>query len=153
MAPKQDTTTETVSPAAAATRAEIGNRPRQSVVRYVQYYIIVRDTAPDQLDELFGDQVTALEAVADKVTNPIQEAIEKATATQHDLAIKALENDDALVGYANYVFDPEVFAEKTRERQPRVKRTVAEKAQDLLAEASDADLEALRELLAARGIA
>jgi len=155
MAPRKNEVTEetgTVSDAAAATRAEIGNRPRQSVVRLVEHYVTVRDAAPDEVDRLFGSQVDVLEANADKVRNPIQVAIEKATADTLERSIKALENEDALNGYASFVFDQEKFDEKTRVKQPRVKRTVAEKAQDLLAEATDEDLAALQELLAARGL-
>ena len=149
-----ETVTESteISEAAAATRAEIGNRPRQSVVRLVEHYVTIRDAAPEEVERLFGSQVDELEANADKVRNPIQAAIEKATADQLDRSIKAMENEDALNGYANFVFDQEKFDEKTREKKPRVKRTVAEKAQDLLAEASDDDLKALQELLAARGL-
>lgn len=141
-----------ISDAAAATRAEIGNRPRQSVVRFVQHYVTIRDAAPEDLDRLFGSQVDALEAVADKVENPITKAIETATAAQVARSIAALENEDALNGYAAYVFDQEIFDEKTREKKPRVKRTITEKAEDLLSEASDAELEALKALLAARGL-
>ena len=155
MARKNDTETvesTEISEAAAATRAEIGNRPRQSVVRLVEHYVTVRDAAPDEVERLFGAQAEVLEANADKVRNPIQAAIEKATADQLERSIKAMENEDALNGYASFVFDQEKFDEKTREKKPRVKRTVAEKAQDLLAEASDDDLKALQELLAARGL-
>lgn len=154
MAKKNDTveTATDVSEAAARTRAEIGNRPRQSVKRFVEYYKIIRDAAPEELERLFGSQVETLEANADKVEDPIQRAIEKVTAEQVDRAVKALENDDALNGYAGYVFDQELFDEKTREKQPRARKTVADKAKDLLAEASDEDLKALQELLAARGL-
>lgn len=154
MAPKNDTATvETeVSEAAAATRAEIGNRPRQSVVRYVEHYVTIRETNPDRLEELFGDQIEALEAVADKVRNPVQEAIEKAASSQAELSLKALENDDPLNGYASYIFDQETFDEKTREKKPRTVKSKVEKAKDLLADASEDDLKALAELFAARGI-
>lgn len=154
MARKNDTPTETeLSEAAIAARTEIANRPRQSVVKFVQHYVTIRDTAPEELERLFGDQVSALEEVADKVPNVIQLAIEKVTTDQLERSIKALENEDPLNGYAAYVFDAEVFAEKTREKVARgPKKTVAEKANDLLAEASDEDLAALRELLAARGL-
>ena len=155
MARKNDeTVTESteISEAAAATRAEIGNRPRQSVVRLVQHYVTIRDTAPEEVERLFGSQVDELEAVADKVENPVAKAIENATNAQRDRSIAAMENTDELNGYANFAFDQEKFDEKTREKKPRVKRTVAEKAQDLLAEASDDDLKALQELLAARGL-
>ncbi|QFG04946.1 hypothetical protein SEA_MOLEFICENT_24 [Microbacterium phage Moleficent] len=155
MARKNDTestATAEVSEAAAATRAAVATRPRQSVVRFVQHFVTIRDTAPEELDRLFGDQQEALAEVADQVENPVQAAIEKVTAEQRDRSIKALENEDELNGYAAYVFDKETFEEKTREKKPRVKRTVAEKATDLLAEASDEDLAALREMLAARGL-
>lgn len=148
----EETTSTEISEAAAATRAEIGNRPRQSVKRFVEHYVTIRDAAPEELERLFGSQIDVLESNADKVENPIQVAIEKATADRVALSIKALENEDPLNGYAAYVFDQEAFDEKTRVKQPRVKRTVAEKAQDLLSEATDEDLKALQELLAARGL-
>ncbi|QJD51274.1 hypothetical protein SEA_ALOEVERA_25 [Microbacterium phage AloeVera] len=155
MAPKKDTTTETVelSPEARAAREAVATRPRQSVVRYVQHYVTIRDTAPEEVERLFGSQVEELEAVAAQVENPVQTAIEKATNDQRDRSIKALENEDELNGYANYVFNKETFDEKTREKKPRVKRTVAEKAEELISEASDDDLKALQALLAARGLA
>jgi hypothetical protein len=154
MAPKKsdETVSTEVSEAAAATRAEIGNRPRQSVKRFVEHYIVIKETAPDELDRLFGDQQAALEENVDKVDNPVQAAIEKATTELRDRSIKALENEDELNGYAHYVFDQETFDEKTRVKAPRTRKTVAEKATDLLAEASDEDLAALKELLAARGL-
>ena len=158
MAPKKnETAAETtdvkeLSPEAQAARLAVATRPRQSVVRFVEYFRTIREAAPDELDRLFGGQIDELDAVADKVESPIDRAFEKVKEETVARAIKALENEDELNGYANYVFDADVFAEKTREKQPRVKRTVAEKATDLLAEASDEDLQALKELLAARGL-
>ena len=142
----------TLSPEAQAARDAVANRPRQSVVRFVELYVIIRDAAPEKLEEYFGSQVDELEAVADKVENKIAKAIETATSNQLEIATKALENSDPLNGYASYVFDPEVFEEKTRVKQPRTKKTVADKAKDLLAEASDEDLKALHEMLVARGL-
>jgi len=151
---KNDETVESteVSEAAAATRAEIGNRPRQSVKRFVEHYVVIRETSPEDVERLFGDQVDILEENASKIDNPVQTAIEKATAELKDRSIKALENEDPLNGYAGFVFDQEKFDEKTRVKQPRTRKSVAEKATDLLAEASDEDLAALKELLAARGL-
>ena len=59
MAPKKNDVAETaeISEAAAATRAEIGNRPRQSVVRLVEHYVTIRDAAPEEVERLFGSQV------------------------------------------------------------------------------------------------
>jgi hypothetical protein len=155
MARKNDTTTEAptaseISEKAAATRAAIGDRPRQSVVRFVQHYITIRETAPDELERLFGDQIEALEEASKSVQNPITVAQEKVAAEASARSIAALENEDEKNGYANYVFDETVFAEKTKERQPRVKRTVAEKAKDLLEGASPEDIAALQALLAER---
>ena len=154
MAKKDTTAPETVelSPEAIAAREAVASRPRQSVVRYVELYNIIREAAPEKLDEYFGSQVEELEAVSDRVENKIAKAIETATQNQLEIATKALENSDPLNGYASYVFDPEVFEEKTRVKQPRTKKTVADKAKDLLAEASDEDLRALHEMLAARGL-
>ncbi|QNN98072.1 hypothetical protein SEA_FEDE_24 [Microbacterium phage Fede] len=157
MAPKKDTNTAAqteaeISEAAAATRAEIGNRPRQSQVRLVQHYVTIRDTSPEDVERLFGSQADALEAVADKVENPVQKAIETATAAQKERSIKAMENDDALNGYANFLFNQEVFDEKTRVKAPRKVRTFEEKSAELVTEASDEDLAALAEMLKARGL-
>ncbi|AZV01788.1 hypothetical protein SEA_UNPHAZED_26 [Microbacterium phage Unphazed] len=157
MAPKKNTeTVETesreLSPEAIAAREAVASRPRQSVVRFLEYYLIIRDSAPDELDRLFGDQVEVLEAHAAEIDNPIQKAIEAATKAQTERAVKALENDDALNGYANFVFDEEKFAEKTRVKQPRTKKTIAEKAEDLFSNASAEDLDALAEMMKARGL-
>jgi hypothetical protein len=146
-----------VSEAAAATRAEIGNRPRQSVVRFIQHYLTIKETSPDLVDELFGNQAEAieawLEANPDKVVSPIQAAIEKATANQQEISEKALRNEDALNGYAGYVFDSDVADEKTREKKERVVKSKVEKVADLLSgDISDEDAAALKELLAARGL-
>ncbi|QYC53794.1 hypothetical protein SEA_EUGENEKRABS_24 [Microbacterium phage EugeneKrabs] len=156
MAPKKNTE-ETVeskelSPEALAAREAVATRPRQSVVRFLEYFSIVRDAAPDELERLFGSQIEVLEQHVDEIESPIQKAVQKATQDQLDRAIKALENEDALNGYASYVFDEEVFAEKTRVKQPRQKKTVAEKAEDLLSTASEDDLAALAEMMKARGL-
>jgi len=137
--------------AAAQARAEIGNRPRQSVVRFVEHFRTIREAAPDRLEELFGDQIPALEAVADKVKSPIQTAIDKVAEQQVAISVKALTNTDPLNGYAGYRFNEEVFAEKTREKKPRVVKSKVEKAKDLLEGISPEELEELQALLAARG--
>ena len=141
-----------ISEAAAATRAAIGDRPRQSQVRLVSYYVTIRDAKPDLLEELFGGQIDELEAVSAVVVNPIQAAIEKATNDAVARAVHAMTNEDEKNGYANFQFDADVFALKTAEKAPRSKRTVVDKAKDLLAGASDEDLEMLKELLAQRNL-
>lgn len=138
-------------------RAElIRNTPRQSPLRFAQYFVIISEAAPERVDELFGSQVDVLtEVVAehgDKVGNPINDAIEKATAAQVEIAVKALKNDSPLTGYADYVFDEEKFAEKTREKKARVKKSAVDKVEDVLSTASPEDLAALAELMKARGI-
>jgi|SRR6478736_7224534 len=155
MAPKaqaEETATTEISEAAAATRAEIGNRPRQSVKRFVEYFNIISELAPDRLDEFFGDQVPALAEHADEVENPVIEFRKKSDEKQLELAVKALRNEDPLNGYANFVFDAEALAEKLRERKPRVVKTVKEKVEDVIASASPEDLQALAELLKAQGV-
>ncbi|QDF16977.1 hypothetical protein SEA_YELLOWPANDA_25 [Microbacterium phage YellowPanda] len=147
-----ETETKELSPEAQAAREAVASRPRQSVVRFLEYFLIVRDTAPDEIDRLFGDQVSVLEAHADEIENPITKAIETATKAQLDRAIKALENDDELNGYASFVFDEEKFAEKTRPKQARTKKTIVEKADDLFSNASQEDLDALAEMMKARGL-
>ena len=149
-APAEDV--KELSPEALAAREAVANRPRQSVVRFVELYVIIRDAAPEKLEEYFGSQIDELEAVADKVENKIAKAIETATSNQLEIATKALENNDPLNGYASYVFDEAVFEDKTKPKVARVKKTVVDKAQDLLSEATDDDLKALQELLAARGL-
>ncbi|QKY80384.1 hypothetical protein SEA_PABST_26 [Microbacterium phage Pabst] len=151
----EDTVVETekeLSPEAIAAREAVASRPRQSVVRFLEYYLIVRDAAPDELERLFGDQVDTLEAHAEAIENPIQKAIETATKAQVDRAVKALENDDELNGYASFVFDEEKFAAKTAPKKERKVRTVAEKAEDLISNASEKDLAVLAEMLKARGL-
>ena len=154
MAPKaatEETVTE-VSEAAAATRAEIGNRPRQSVKRFVEYFNIISELAPDRVEELFGNQVPAVAEVAHRVDNPVIVARTKADEAQLSLAVKALTNEDPLNGYANFVFDAEAFEEKLREKKTRTPKTVVEKAEDIIANAKPEDLQALAELLKAQGV-
>jgi DNA-directed RNA polymerase subunit F len=152
MAPKATTTESEVSEKAAATRAEIGNRPRQSVKRFVEYFNIVNTLAPERVEELFGDQTPIVGAHADEVDNPVIVAREKADAAQLELAVKALQNEDPLNGYAGFVFNEDALAEKLRERKPRVVKTVKEKVQDVLASASPEDLADLAALLKEQGV-
>lgn len=152
MATKNDTTAPELT---AEERAEkIRNTPRQSHKRFVELYAIVKEAAPERLDELFADQVGILEQHVDKVRNPIDVAIEKAVESQVALAEKNLLNTDPLNGYAGFVFDPEAFAEKTKERKPRVTKSKSEKVADALGiDGADADqIEALKAALAAAGI-
>jgi len=145
--------TPAVSEAAAATRAAIADRPRQSVIRYVQYFVTIKETAPERLEEFFTpEEIDELEGVAEAVSNPVQDAVEKATAAQLDQAVRALTNEDEKNGYAHYTFDSEIFAEKTRVKNPRSRKSVTEKVEDVLAGASEEDIAALKELLAARGL-
>ena len=150
---KNETETVTeISEAAAATRAEIANRPRQSQVRLVEYFAIVREAAPEKLTELFGDQVEVLEENVDRVENPLLAAIQKATDAQVSIAVKALGNDDKQNGYAGFRFDQEAFDAKLAPKKTRVRKTVAEKTEDLLESASTEDLEALAAMLRAKGL-
>jgi len=118
----------------------------------VEYFNIISTLAPDRVEELFGNQTPVVAEVADRVDNPVIVARTKADTAQLDLAVKALTNEDALNGYANFVFDAEAFEEKLRERKPRVVKTVKEKVEDVLASASPEDLQALAELLKAQGV-
>lgn len=147
-----ETATTEISEAAAATRAEIANRPRQSQVRFVEYFSIIREAAPERLTELFGDQVEVLEENVDRIDNPIQAAIEKATEAQLDRAVKALTNDDPKNGYVGFAFDQEVFDAKLAPKKTRVKKSVADKVADDLESATAEDLEALAEMLRAKGL-
>lgn len=157
MAPKkntEETVTETkeLSPEAEAARLAVATRPRQSVVRFLEYYSIVREVAPDEVERLFGDQAEVLEQHVDEITSPVLKAIEAATQAQLDRAIKALENTDELNGYASFVFDEEKFAEKTAPKKTRARKSPEAKAEDVLTSASDDDLAALAELMKARGL-
>ena len=156
---RKDTTEETtVSEAAAATRAEIGNRPRQSQVRLVEYVAILDEAAPGKADELVDpENLAEIRQHTAEVPNPvgavkISEVVNKYVESQVDRAVRALTNDDPLNGYAGFVFDAEVFAEKTRVKEPRAKKSKVEKVTELISEISDEDAAALRELLAARGL-
>ena len=146
------TATPPVSEAAAAARDAIASRPRQSQVKLVELFVTISETAPERIKGLFGDQADAIAANVDRVQNKVQTAIERAIADHSARAIALLENTDPQNGYANFVFDQEVFDEKLRPKVGRVKKTTVEKAADLLSEASDDDLEALKALLAARGL-
>ena len=156
---RKDTIEETtVSEAAAATRAEIGNRPRQSQVRLVEYVAILDEAAPGKADELVDpENLAEIRQHTAEVQNPvgaekIEEIVAKHKESQVERAVKALTNDDPLNGYLGFAFDAEVFAEKTRVKEPRAKKSKVEKVQDLLSDISDEDAAALKELLAARGL-
>ena len=155
MARKNDTTE---IDAAAAARAEIGNRPRQSQVRLVEYVAILDSVAPGKADELVApENLAAIREHTSEVANPvgedkIQAIVDKYVSEQEARAVKALTNEDPLNGYAGFVFDAEVFAEKTRVKTPRAKKTKVDKAVELINEISDEDAAALKELLAARGL-
>ena len=152
---KQDTTETAAPELTAEERAEkIRNTPRQSQKRFVELYAILRDAAPERVSEYFGDQVDVLEANVSKLsTNPVQAAIDKAVEGQVALAIKNLENTDALNGYANFQFDQSAFDEKTKERKPRVTKSKAEKVTDIISgDLSDEEKLALAEALKAAGI-
>jgi len=141
--------------AAEAAREAIRTRPRQSPVRFAELFLIVRETEPERVDELFGSQVAALEeAVATgKVSNPVQKAVEKAAQSQHDLAIAALTNTDPLNGYDGYVFDRAKFDEKTREKKERVKKSKAEKVEEIITadDLTDEEFARIQALFEARG--
>lgn len=139
-----------ISDAAAATRAEIANRPRQSVVRKVQYVAILDVTEPGKADELIEpSELAAIREVVGQVENPVVTAREKSDQAQHDLAVKALLNEDEKNGYANFPFSAEAFAEKTKEKTARVRKTVSDKLSNVKAEdVSDEDLAALQALIA-----
>ena len=146
---KNDTVTEDK---AAAARAEIANRPRQSVKRLVELYSIVKEAAPDRIDELFGERAGQLEQNVSKVESPIQKAIAKVVETQLNIAVNALTNEDPLNGYANFAFNQEAFDEKTRERKPRVVKSKADKVKDIAASATPEELAELAAALKEMGI-
>ena len=147
-----DESTEELSEKAIAVREAIANRPRQSVTRYVEYFNIISELAPEQLDDLFGDEVPVLAAVADQVKNPVIEFRAKSDVAQLALALNALTNEDEKNGYANYAFDAELFAEKTKPKAERTRKTIEQKVDDLFSKISDEDAAALAELLKARGL-
>ena len=153
MAPKKEAAVKNDGPSekALATRAEIANRPRQSVVRLVEYFGIIKAGAPDRLDEFWSAEEQAeLNAVVGSVSDKLTEAAERARQEQIDRAVHALENTDEKNGYANFAFNAEAFADKTREKKARVKRSPLEKATELL-ELTPEEQAVLDQLLAARG--
>lgn len=152
MAKTATTATPEISEAAAAARNAIASRPRQSQVKLVELFVTISETAPERIKELFGDQAEVLAANVDRVENKVQTAIERVIADQSSRAIRLLESTDPQNGYAGFQFDQETFDEKLRPKVGRSKKSTVEKAADLLSEASDADLEALKQLLAARGL-
>jgi hypothetical protein len=145
-------TEQELSDKAAAVREAIANRPRQSVTRFVEYFNIISELEPDRLEEFFGDQVPVLAEVADQVKNPVIEFRTKSDIAQLELAVNALTNQDEKNGYANYQFDAELFAEKTRPKTGRKVRTIEQKVEDLFSKISEEDQAALAELLKARGL-
>ena len=150
MAPKKDTV-EAPKRTAEEVREAIRNAPRQSQKRLVEYFNILDTAAPERVSEFFSEEdEAAIREVAGNVSNPVDDAVAKATAAQVALAVKALENADEKNGYANYSFNREEFDVKTAPKKTRVKKSVAEKAESLIETASDEDLDALAALLAAR---
>ena len=141
-----------ISAAAAAVRERIANMPRQSPVRYVELYNIIKTAAPHLIDDYFGPIASTLETVADGVKNPVFDARAKAEEKQLEIAIAALENTDVRTGYAGYSFDLDSFNEKTREKTPRTRKDPVKTTTDLLDKMSDEDKAALAEILKARGI-
>lgn len=133
-------------------RENIANMPRQSVTRYVGYFHIINELAPERLEEFFGEQVPALAEASEKIESPVAAARLKAEDNQLAIAVKALENTDEKNGYANYTFDAGLFDEKTRVKTPRTKKTAVDKVEDVLSNASEEDMEALAALLKARGL-
>ena len=154
MARKNTETVETteLSAEAIAARNEIANRPRQSQVRLVDYYNVIAEGAPERLAELFPGDTTALAAAASTRPSTIREAITKAVNAKVEQAVAALTNEDALNGYANFAFDADAFAEKTRVKTPRTKKTVVDKVGDAISSASDEELAALKAMLEERGL-
>jgi len=151
-APEETATEQELSDKAAQVRAEISSRPRQSVTRYVEYFNIINELAPERLEELFGEQVPDIAAVSDQVKNPVIEFRAKSDVAQLELALNALTNEDEKNGYALYTFDAELFADKTKPKVGRKIRTIEQKVDDLFSKISDEDALALAELLKARGL-
>jgi len=124
-----------VSAAAQATRDAIRDRPRQSPVRYLEHYVTIKTLAPEELEERFTpDELVLLEANADRVTNKVEEFRTKSDDNQLSISRNATSNENPQTGYAGYVFDEaavEVLDEKLREKQPREKKDVVDKAKDL----------------------
>ena len=146
------TATPPVSEAAAAARDAIASRPRQSQVKLVELFVTISETAPERIKDLFGDQADAIAANVDRVQNKVQTAIERVIADHSARAIALLENTDPQNGYANFAFDQEVFDAKLAPKKTRVKKSVADKVADDLESATAEDLEALAEMLRAKGV-
>lgn len=152
MARKDQNTAESTEDKAAAAREAIATRPRQSQKRLVEYGAIISTLAPERFDDIFGDSAGAIAEVLDQVENPVIKFRQKSDEAQLALAIRALENTDPQNGYANFAFDAEAFAEKTRVKTPRTKASKVEKAKSLLDGATPEELAELAALLGARGV-
>jgi len=124
-----------VSAAAQATRDAIRDRPRQSPVRYLEHYVTIKTLAPEELEERFtAEELVLLEEHAHRVTNKVQEFRDKSDANQLSISRNATSNENEQTGYAGYIFDEaavEALEDKLREKTPREKKDVVDKAKDL----------------------
>ena len=138
-------------------RPDVANMPRQSQVAFADYVHTLNLHAPDLLDELVdpGTITVVQDAIVNAGTNfsgTTQARIEKVIADKVAQAEAALTNEDKLNGYAGFAFDAEAFAKRTAPKTGRKRLSASEKAARVVDEATPEQLEALAELMKARGL-
>ena len=143
--------------AAPATRPDVANMPRQSVVAYADYIHTLALHAPEALEELVAPETVnavkdAIVGAGSNFAGTTQKRIEKVIADKVEQAKAALTNEDKLNGYAGFAFDAEAFAAKTAPKTGRKRLTPADKATRVVDKATPEELEALAEMLRARGL-
>ena len=150
--------TKDQAPAATkGTRPDVANMPRQSVVAFADYVNTLATHAPERLAEIVApetvDSVKAAIATAgERYTSTVEQRIAKVISEKVEQAVAALTNEDKLNGYASYSFDAEAFSTKTSPKTGRKRLTPADKATRVVDKATPEELEALAEMLRARGL-
>ena len=143
---------------AAAARPDVSKVNRTSEVAMADYIHTLVQHAPERLDGIVDPAtVKATEAAiaeaGDRFTSTTDRAIQRAIETKVEAAVRALTNEDELNGYAGRAFNAEVFAKKVAPKTGRRKLSPEERAARTVEQATPEQLDALAELLKARGLA
>ena len=143
----------------SAPRPDIASIKRTSDVAHADYVFTLMQWAPAELEDIVDPATVAavdaaISAAGDLFDSTTERAIAKTISTKVEAAVRALTNEDELNGYAGRAFDPEVFAAKVAPKvsKGRARLSPEQKAERVVAEATPEQLEALAELLRAKGI-
>jgi len=137
---------------------DIKNINRTSDVQFADYVNTVLQFGDvEQLADIVAPETVeaikaAISEAGDQFTSTTETAIQKTITTKVEAAIRALTNDAPLTGYAGRAFDAEAFAKKVAPKTGRARLSPQEKAERVVADASDEQLAALAALLKEKGI-